>query len=70
MNAFLLLFSNRDKALGEAKALRDSDGDWNVVVTGPNDGVEVLEGNDPLADSTKSWAVFASKRPLLEPPPQ
>lgn len=67
MNAFLLLFSNRDKALGEGKVLAGSG--WNVVVTGPNDGVEVNEGDNPLATSAKSWAVLASKETLLMPPP-
>ena len=68
MNAFLLLFSDQNEAFGRGGALVDSG--WNVVVTGPNDGVEVLEGDDPVAHRPSRWTVFASKRPLLEPPPQ
>ena len=65
MNVFLLLFTDQTQAAAEGLALSRSG--WNVVVTGPNDGAEVLEGENPVANAAGSWAVFASKRPLHDP---
>ncbi|MCY7340057.1 MAG: hypothetical protein LH465_08950 [Sphingomonas bacterium] len=65
MKAFVLLFSDRDEAAAQGQAL--SLNDWNVVVTGPNNGTEILQEGKFVAQLASSWAVFASKEKLRAP---
>lgn len=65
MKAFVLLFSDRDEAAAQGLAL--SRNDWNVVVTGPNEGTEVRQEGNFVANLASNWVVFASQLELHVP---
>jgi hypothetical protein len=65
MKAFVLLFSDRDTAAAKAGALARQG--WNVVLTGPNDGVEIRQDDDFVAKLASDWTVLASQQELQNP---
>ena len=43
------------------EALRLKGLQWSAVYSGPDDGVDVMDGNTELASSAKQWIVLATK---------
>lgn len=64
MRALVIICSSAEEAAGVANGLRANG--WNVIVTGPVEGLEVRNGaNSDFSDG--SWIVLASREEIQQP---
>lgn len=65
MRALVISFGTADEAGAEALGLNGQG--WNTLVTGPVDGLRVLQGDQFVAEYAGSWIVLASREEIQQP---